>query len=449
VRAGFGQDVSGLRIQLTAFATLRGKVLDPDGNPVPGASVNLGAGMETTDDEGSFVFQHVAPGSYAVTARGPGEKGEVEQQIRIGSREIAVYEFRLRSVSAFRVRGVVRDSEGRPVPGVTVTVTDSTPPAGPPATTSAFGIYGLFQPGPVRYFIIGRPRPAVGEFVQPPVTTSESGTFEFTAVRAGTFQFGVWRNLPFGPDTQAEFFNPHIEAYISANSPHGSFRPDAETGAPVDRDTSDLEIKLPDATPPFTLSGSAELQDSHDIAGNWRASVSLASESTLVTLSATLKPDGTLRIENVTPGKYRILPVPALQSGGYLSSVLLGDRDVTGQSVYLAPGSRPIRVIYKTNGGGVRGKVENGANATVVLIPQTSLSGGVTDYGWLYHCEPDGTFALTSLRPGTYYALALDVSPTKLPDIEVLRGLLSSSVSVQIDEGGMATADLKMTHVPQ
>jgi hypothetical protein len=107
--------------------------------------------------------------------------------------------------------------------------------------------------------------------------------------------------------------------------------------------------------------------------------------------------------------------------------MLLGDRDVTGQSVYLGPGSPSVRIVYKMNGGGVRGKVESGANATVALVPQNSLNDAAADYGWLYHCDQDGTFALTNLRPGTYFAWALNVSPVNLPAIEVLRGCLRTA----------------------
>jgi iron complex outermembrane receptor protein len=59
-------------------ARIRGRVLDPAGVPVPGASVELFSRsldvrrLARTGDDGGFIFERLAPGGYLVEARAPG-----------------------------------------------------------------------------------------------------------------------------------------------------------------------------------------------------------------------------------------------------------------------------------------------------------------------------------------------------------------------------------------
>src|ERR1041385_917452 len=58
-----------LRFELNPPASLRGRVLDADGNPGR-ASVELGPGrIVKTDADGSFAFENLSPGSYFLLAR--------------------------------------------------------------------------------------------------------------------------------------------------------------------------------------------------------------------------------------------------------------------------------------------------------------------------------------------------------------------------------------------
>jgi hypothetical protein len=68
VRIAARQDPIRLRIELVAYATLRGGVLDPDGRPVAKATVTLGLATETTDDQGQFAFVKLSPASYTLEA---------------------------------------------------------------------------------------------------------------------------------------------------------------------------------------------------------------------------------------------------------------------------------------------------------------------------------------------------------------------------------------------
>ncbi len=63
-----GRDPVRIRVELVAFATLRGRVLDPEGKPAAKPTVTLGLDTETTDDRGQFAFTKLVPGSYTMQA---------------------------------------------------------------------------------------------------------------------------------------------------------------------------------------------------------------------------------------------------------------------------------------------------------------------------------------------------------------------------------------------
>ena len=48
--------------------TISGIVVDDDGEPVAGATVTLGSRTMTTDADGRYYFDDVAPGTYTITA---------------------------------------------------------------------------------------------------------------------------------------------------------------------------------------------------------------------------------------------------------------------------------------------------------------------------------------------------------------------------------------------
>ena len=178
------------------------------------------------------------------------------------------------------------------------------------------------------------------------------------------------------------------------------------------RDVERLQLRL---APPFTLSGKVVRKVPEGVplpagpavgvmlmvrAGGDRVSHAVADAS------------GNFRIQDVTPGVYTIRPI----SPGppfYLDSVQLGTRDVTAQEVELAPDSLPVTITYNSDGGGVRGAVENCGGATVTLAPRDAA---LQSYEFIRQakCQADGRFEISSVRPGEYDAFAFDRAPVFL-----------------------------------
>jgi hypothetical protein len=121
--------------EIAALATLRGRVLDPEGKPAAKVRVELAPGPTAdTDEEGRFEFQEVRSGDYTLRAE-PSAKtsdavravptyypstislGEAEHiRVRAGA-DLAGYEIRLRTSPVYQVRGVVFDEHGKPMVG--------------------------------------------------------------------------------------------------------------------------------------------------------------------------------------------------------------------------------------------------------------------------------------------------------------------------------------------
>lgn len=118
-------------LRLRRAATLAVSVADPEGAVPDVLRVRLGAGMMRREPDaggspGVFVFRDLEPGSHVLTVEAEGfldvrRRIEVAEGARVS--EAVVLD---RGVA---IRGVVRDVEGRPIPGVVVQAEAKDPPA--------------------------------------------------------------------------------------------------------------------------------------------------------------------------------------------------------------------------------------------------------------------------------------------------------------------------------
>jgi hypothetical protein len=151
---------------------------------------------------------------------------------------------------------------------------------------------------------------------------------------------------------------------------------------------------------------------------------------------------GRFRIENVPPGTYRFMPISPGPTY-YLASVQLGARDVLGQYVELAPGL-PVTITYRSDGGTVRGTVEDCGTATVVLAPQDP-SLQYPEFIRRTKCQQNGRYEVTSVRPGEYYAFAFDTPPGVLESSSFTGQWMNQAVRITVRSGEATDASLKVT----
>ncbi len=429
-----GPDPVRWDIQMDPWTTLHGHVVDADGKPAAKVHVQLGPMRDNetlTDESGAFAFQKLKPGSYTLWAK-PDPKGQIQEGVRVeavptyfpstvdssqtervvirGGVDLPDYEIRLRTSPVYHVRGLVLNDLGKPAPHAAVKLLR---PAG--QGTQAYGRLMIGSAAASQYMIVG---PA-GARPEIEVVSGEDGKFEFPSVPPGD-----WR----------------VEA--GADPVHDTVQDDyvVSTGGTsaivTAHDIEDLEIKL---AAPFELKFTYDWEDApqpQDFQETLRPA--------LIPLDGQSQPgllDANARFL-VLPGRYRIVP-PLFMQRYYVTSVLLGGREVLGQEVDLAPGSPALRVVYKTGLGSVRGTVEKGEGATVVLVAQ---SPNGLSFIRTSKCGLGGAFDMDGVTPGDYAVVAFDrVETQPMESAGFIGSVRPSSVSVHVEEGAAASVELHLT----
>ena len=109
---------------------------------------------------------------------------------------------------------------------------------------------------------------------------------------------------------------------------------------------------------------------------------------------------GEFPVTGVMEGRYRTVPLPgdvATMYSSYLASTRMAEREVPGETVELTAASPPITTLYKADGGGVRGTVEDCGSARVVLVPQERALRGLNDFIRHATCDASGHFEISNI----------------------------------------------------
>jgi len=430
-----GKDATRLDVQMAPLAKLSGRVLDSEGKPAAKVEVSAQGNLADTDDNGRFTFEELKPGSYTLLARPPETDPKIEvdgerlavlptyfpsavdasqaEAIRVSAGDqLSGFEVRLRKLTVYRVRGVVVDEMGKPVPQATVHLTASNGLGGFGISTSANGVRQY------RLDMRGSGGPPIAEVP----LTAKDGSFEFAAVRPGE-----WR----------------IDAVIEADWDKTRNLPNRLQGAGAvvveHKDIDGLQIQL---SKPFQLTAEVE-GDGLALPPGMPTTALLALTPADGQPLAVIPPgkDGI----SVYPGHYR---VGTWTPGYYPVSATLGGRDVLGQVVDLQPSSAPLHVGFKRSTSRIRGTVENGAGASVLIWPQqTEELTTVTQVP----CGPNGAFESGGLLPGDYYIAAFDhVAATQLAgNSTILSSFIPKAVGVRVEEGATSAVQLAVNPWPE
>jgi hypothetical protein len=429
--------------ELVPLATVSGHVLDPDGKPAAGVEVGFSMyDTVTTDSNGEFVLRDERPGSYWLLAKLKSRAAATEQEQRTetvptyypseidraqatpiavhAGDELSGFEIRLRASPVFRLRGVVLDESGNPLPNATVHLL---------GRSKENGLAGqmTFGPGGVRYFFSA---PGL-EWDEAEVTSGREGAFEFSSVRPGEW-----------------LVRAETEPRRGAARDVSIASSDTQPAVVTDRDIEQpLQLHFRQT---FTLAVGIDWQGAPPPAANTLASLPLLlipdDAPGPVMPRILLKKGETLRIENVAEGRYRILPMPGFPSGYYPAAVLVNGQDVLGRAADLNAATPPLRLVYKPNAATIRGIVEKGEGATVLLWQQ---SPALPDLVRAVQAGPNGTFEIGSVPPGDYDVLAVDRQNLEKQPEPVLRGFPARATPVHVDESSSATVSLSLLHLSE
>jgi len=150
-------------------------------------------------------------------------------------------------------------------------------------------------------------------------------------------------------------------------------------------------------------------------------------------------------VEAIYPGRYLVNALTP--PGYYAASITLGNQDILGQMVEFSPDSAPLQIIYRSDGGAIRGMVEDCGNATVVVVPEDpALQRGEIAAVRYAPCDEVGHFEIHNLHPAKYYAFAFDQPQRDVSSfLSSLPSLINQAVAVDVKANESSSVDVQVT----
>jgi protocatechuate 3,4-dioxygenase beta subunit len=399
---GFEDDGSEVRIEAggaTLHVTmmprpgLRGRVLDDQRHGVARAEVEAwkrgdSAALPTTaDEEGRYSFDHLAPGEYTLLANPTATTAAL--------------------APTYFPNGAAKEEASR------VTVSAGADLTGYDIVLRRVPVFRVS--GKV---VDERGEPATGATVQmttavAKVRTGDDGTFELAAVRPGDGRLtaSVQRDGVELRGFGAVMVTSHDVEYVTVR-----------VATPV---AIGLTVELDGRA---TARCEAALTPVEGHGERARATVS----------------ESGIRFERVYPGRYRLsfFPYFSRPSRFYVDSFRLGERDITLDEFEVGPGMPPFRVVLGTNGGHVRGTVEDGDGGILVLVPRDER---LRFMPFVAVSIFDGSqFDIDNVRPGDYYAFVVrgSFNAGEMQNPFYAEPRLAGAPGVRVEAGGTATLTL-------
>jgi hypothetical protein len=167
--------------------------------------------------------------------------------------------------------------------------------------------------------------------------------------------------------------------------------------------------------------------------------------------AAQFNTDGTFQLKGVAPSKY-FIQVNGLPQGAYVKSMRFGGQDVTRAPLDLTSGGGgSLEVVLSPKAGDVSGTVLNEKGepvqgVPVTLWPKIPDQSNSTNAIKSANTDQNGSFKISGLAPGDYYAAAWDDIPeaglSQNPDF--LAQFASDDTAVKLAESGHQSASVKL-----
>ena len=433
-----GQEIKDLLLRMQPAAVITGKILDNDGDPMPGVGVEISkygasspqrgiVGGGSTDDLGEFRVGNLRSGRYLIEAIPSGYSGEPEAKRAGETKEAAPY--------PTYYPGAVDKSQAAPIelhPGDEVPIN----------ITLSYG--SAYR---VRGTIVGLPELTGSDIMMilRPKDTSLSRSDQFTLTVKSDGSFDIPKLLP-------------GEYRVMLGQMDG-------TGFHIYQAAQIIEVKDADQDNVRLFS-----ESDSEVHGQFRTEN--GEKLTWPLLSVTLdsgekdpeldfiwpgpstrgqfKSDGSFDIKKVPPGKYRVTfnsDTPAAQ-GYYIKSVSLGGKDVTDSGFSVSGGTWSLDVVLSSEGATLEGAVVDGKDqpvqdAVVIALPDSEHRNR-RDLFKKASTDQRGHFVLRGVRPGTYTVVAFDELEEDYRDPDFIKPYEDRGQTVGVDKAQLKGLLLKV-----
>lgn len=416
IDVGAGQILDDLVVGMQPAAVITGRVLDEDGEPEEGLTVEvvrfgsiggsrepLAVGYALTNDKGDYRIYGLAQGGYYVRVNlnsmngGESKRGLFEQHsgyvdtyypnvhdvsqaslLRLTSTaETPGIDFRMVRTKTLSISGQIVDGAGRPVLGGSLTVLDREKQSTPRRMAIRTG-----------------------------------GKFETAGLAPGSYR---------------------LEAMAASRNQQGYALYDFEL---ADESIENLVIR---AQPTFTAFGSVVIEGDYDKEAAHPSQALAVLEPVGVhdmrVSFGTRRPNDRIVFGGVAPDFYRVKG-PKLDSL-YLRAARYNGRDAMTEAVRVEDGGGEFEIVLSANGARVDGQVardgEGVSGARVALIPE---AGRPIDLRKFASADQYGVFTFTGIAPGRYKIFAWEnIAASSWLDPQALSDIEDQGIRVELKEG--------------
>ncbi len=460
LNVGPGEEVKDVLFRLQPAAAISGRVVDQDGDPlmharvmalrwqfVRGQRVLLPRGSDESNDRGEYRVYDLPPGRYYLSATYEGgyQTGylaglgvEVTDQAYVpvfypGTNDAA-------QASAVEVRG------GDDVPGINLMIV----PQRAVAVSGRVSNSVTGQVGRNVHVSLMRRSLTMRAFLagDHDTSTDEQGAFRLRGVPPGSYVLSAeWQGE--GQGAGRRHYSTHQPVEVGSADIDGLsliIAPGVDIPGSVKIEGAFPAPSQSRPEPPDTV-----VMGTRVMRGGSAAQMRVLLESLdepSIGANATVKPDNTFVLENLSEGTYRVTVI-GLPGNAYLKSARLGNQEVLEDGLVVVRGRRsPLELVVSTLTGRLEGNALDGdkpfPGARVVLVPE----GARRNYpSWYRSVTSDeyGHFVFGAVPPGDYKLFAWDsVEPGAYQDPEFLRPFEDRGQTVRITESGQSTAEIKV-----
>ncbi|HXS97797.1 MAG TPA: carboxypeptidase-like regulatory domain-containing protein [Candidatus Limnocylindrales bacterium] len=414
LRLAAGEKREKLTVKMDPVGVITGRVLNPDGDPVEGATISIYVGSRRlnnaigaqTDDRGEYRIGGLAPGRY---------------RLRAATRELPL-------PPEIRTDGTREEHLAASWYAGTIVI-------GPGTEAAGTDIHMLAAP------IVRVSGKVVGlgdrAFIQ--AYSSDGGNNAAQSHKDGTFD--IWRLDPGHYTVTARAGQQStvpVEIDVAAANVDGIelryAEPVAFTITSIDADPAPQRSAAPQRQSART--GTAQTPP---VARRMTASIVLRETGAMFSSQANQGDDGAFAFTKVVPAKYRIT---LLGNPGYVQSVKVGDAVVEEPTLDLRhyrPGT-PVSITVSYKMASLAGKVTNAVEGTPLFVFVSQLTVDGPQVTRTAAVRPDGTYEITGLVPGKYQAVVIEQS-----DLQTVQssGPPDSAETIELQPGENQKKDLQ------